>query len=359
MNKILFLSFVAFFLQTATKAQIGGTKVFGFLEFPASAKVSALGGSSIAVTDSGPGMAFQNPAMLMPLAHNRVSVGYTSYFAGISYLNFSYARHYKKAGTFALGIQSVDYGDFTETDNAGNITGNFSAKEWALNLAYSRPIDSLLRFGINVKPAFSKLENYKSSAIALDAGISLNYEPWGIIASLVAKNYGTQFDPYVGTEKEDLPFQIQFGISKKLAHAPFRFSMVAHHLETPDLRYSRLNNSEPTNSSTPLPKTGSNENLFDAAMRHVIIGVEFLPFKNLSAYLGYNHQRRKDLSIEEKKGKAGISWGAALNLKKLCFQYSNAGYHLAGATNQISLVINLNEFTHKKNNDSELNPRKI
>ena len=43
----------------------------------------------------------------------------------------------------------------------------------------------------------------------------------------MAKDFGRQLSSYTD-EKENLPFQLQMGVSKELAHLPFRFSIVAH-----------------------------------------------------------------------------------------------------------------------------------
>ena len=40
------------------------------------------------------------------------------------------------------------------------------------------------------------------------------------------------------TEQEDLPFEIQMGLSKSLKYLPFRYSFVFHHLNVYDLSNS-------------------------------------------------------------------------------------------------------------------------
>ena len=40
------------------------------------------------------------------------------------------------------------------------------------------------------------------------------------------------------SEQEDLPFEIQIGLSKYLQHLPFRYSFVFHHLNVYDLSNS-------------------------------------------------------------------------------------------------------------------------
>jgi len=50
---------------------------------------------------------------------------------------------------------------------------------------------------------------------------------------------GTQLSTYNGTAvKEELPFDLQAGISKRLENAPFQFSVTAHHLHRFDIFYN-------------------------------------------------------------------------------------------------------------------------
>jgi hypothetical protein len=55
------------------------------------------------------------------------------------------------------------------------------------------------------------------------------------------KNVGTQFKTYTPGIKEPLPFDIQAGVSKKLTHTPFLFSLVLHDLYRWDIRYDDPN----------------------------------------------------------------------------------------------------------------------
>ncbi|MCK7539063.1 MAG: hypothetical protein MZV63_53105 [Marinilabiliales bacterium] len=66
-------------------------------------------------------------------------------------------------GTFAAGVSFISYGSFTEADIAGNITGTFTAAEYAFNIIWSYRIDTSFTVGINIKPVLSNLERYFSA----------------------------------------------------------------------------------------------------------------------------------------------------------------------------------------------------
>ena len=54
---------------------------------------------------------------------------------------------------------------------------------------------------------------------------------------LVLKNIGFALDDFSETEKTEVPFEVQFGISKRLAKSPLRFTFTAENLQRWDLTY--------------------------------------------------------------------------------------------------------------------------
>ena len=53
-----------------------------------------------------------------------------------------------------------------------------------------------------------------------------------ITMAMVAKNMGSQITTYVEDgEREPLPFEVQFGISKRLKYVPLRLSLSLNNLE--------------------------------------------------------------------------------------------------------------------------------
>ena len=168
-------------------------------------------------------------------------------------------------------------------------------------------------------------------------------------AALVVKNIGTQIKPYYDNNYEPLPFEIQFGISQKLAHAPFRVSLLAQHLEKFKLTYDMPE--EESESSLMFDNEYSSGNEFeeyaDMFLRHFVVGVEFMPMKNFYFNIGYNHQRRKELQIIDKPGLVGFSWGFGLKISKFHISYGRASYHLAGASNHFSISTRFSDYYRK------------
>ena len=338
-NLVLILLFIGYPFGWVF-GQIGGDGIYRFLDITNSAKVAALGGSQISFTDDDLDLTFYNPSLLTDSMHNQLSINYVSYIAGIGAGYVAYAPNIKGKNAFAAGIHYVNYGKFMGASETGEQTGNFGAAEYALNLIFSRTISQRLRLGINLKPIFSSFETYQSFGIAADAGITYlsqdNYSSF----SLVAKNVGTQITTYYDNAvREKLPWDIQIGFSKRLAHAPVRLLVTANHLNKWDLSYTNSQN------ETLLSDSKSN-GVASLLMRHLIFGVELLPGQRVTFRFGYNYQRQKELAIEERPGLVGFSTGLGIKIAKFNFNYGIANYHLSATSHYFSLSANLSKFVH-------------
>ena len=330
-------------------AQPGG-KAFQFLDVTNSARVAAIGGKAPAIFDDDLNMPFHNPALLNDQMHNHVVLNYVDYFAGIHYGYASYARSYEGIGNFAAGIHYLNYGKFQGADETGSLTGTFRAADYALNIMFSRKLDSLFSVGINLKPIYSSLESYNSFALAIDAGIVYHNPDWMFTSALVFRNAGIQISKYYPNgERESLPFDIQLGVSQGLRHAPLRFFIMADHLEKWNLTYQTAEDiKNAVNELTDETSEKSRFDIFsDRFMRHITLGTEILLGKNLFFSFGYNYRRRQEMKIDSKPGMVGFSWGASIRISKFRISYGRPVTHLAGGSNHFSLSMDLDEFYQK------------
>ena len=332
-------------------AQVGGNYTYAFLNLTNSARVASLGGKSVSLWENDLNLPFHNPSLLNPEMNNHLVINYVGYFTDIKYGYTSYARSYGDKGNFAAGLHYINYGNFTAADLYGTKTGTFNASEYALNLIYSRTIDTSFHIGINVKPIYSIFENYNSFGLAVDLGFTWHNPEKLFTASFVLKNMGTQIITYYDGNREPLPFEILAGVSQRLKHAPFRFSLLLQHLQKLDLTYkSPVEQKTEIDPFTGMPfKTNKFEVFTDKLMRHAILGVEFLPGENFYVNLWYNYLRRQELKIPSRPAMTGFSWGFGARISKFHFSYGRATYHLAGGSNHFSLSSNLSEFYRKNN----------
>lgn len=333
-------------LSTSAWGQFGGHATYLFLNQTTSARVNALGGNQVSTTDSIElGMAYYNPSLLHPAMNSRLAINYVDYISDIRAGFAVYAFNFEKIGTFAAGMHYLNYGKFIAADENGIITGNFSAADYALNLIYSRDINNRIRVGANIKPIYSKYESYNSFGLAADLGVTYTDSIGLFSASLVAKNMGSQLTTYVKgvlSEKENLPFDLQLGISKRLAHAPFCFSLTLQNLT--NWKLTDKSTWDYDNSEKEDYTTGKSDNALRQLFRHALIGVEFLPSENVIIGVGYNYQRRRELAQSETAGAVGFSGGITIKVSKFRVSYALAKYHLAGMSNTFSVTTQLSDL---------------
>jgi hypothetical protein len=331
-KKGLFILFL--FTGTRLISQTGGDNVYEFLNLTHSGLVASLGGSNVSLRTPDLNLAYHNPSLLSAEMDKNLTISYVNYFAGINYGMSLYARSFPKAGNFAAGLTYLNYGSFRESDESGNITGSFKAAEYAMSLIWSRSVDSVFSYGVNLKPVLSHLERYTSFGMAIDAGASYQSRNKLFSAGLVLKNIGLQITTYTGETREKLPFEIQAGVTQRLAHAPFRFSLTLRHLEKFDLTHTYDENSD-LSGTTASSASGFGENM----LRHMVIGTEVIPHKNFYFSAGYNYQRRREMQIESRVSTVGFSWGFGINTSYLSLGFGRASYHLAAASNHITLIL--------------------
>lgn len=328
-------------------AQIGGDNTYEFLNLTTSARIAALGGKCNSIKDNDLSVAMENPALLSKEVNGWLLLGGVKFFDRINYGDVGYARDYKRFGTFAAGIHYVNYGSFTRADNTGAVTGSFSAGDYALQIAWGKPIDSIFSVGATLKTIYSHLDTYSSFGLALDLGVNY-YNPRNQIgASIVVKNFGRQLKGYTSDNIEPLPVEIQAGASIRIKKAPLRFSIVAQHLEHPNIAYA-----DPSDNNEVDPLTGETKvnkvQFIDKVLRHVIIGGELFLGKNIVLRGGYNFQRRKEMGVRTKMSTVGFSWGVGVNISKFQFSYARVKYHLEGPANYLTINANINDLFRKK-----------
>ncbi len=352
MNKLI-LPILCFFSYLSLQAQVGGDNVYEFINLPSSARISALGGNLITVSDDDVALAFNNPAALNPSMHQQLSFNYNFHLTGISNGYAAYGHHINKwETTLHGGIQYLNYGTFDATDERGNIIGSFKAAEYAITLGAGYRLYEKLSLGANVKVITSQFETYNSTGLVSDFAAMYNDTSGRFNATLLFKNVGTQLSTYRTDNKEPIPFDVQLGVSQRLKHLPLRFSLIAHNLQRWNIIYDDPDAEEAT---LFIGETQNTENEFgmwvDNLFRHVIFNGEFLfgARENFRLRFGYNHFRKRELSVRNLRSLAGFSFGVGLKIKKFRIEFGKEIYHLAGGTNHLSISTNLGEFGKIRN----------
>lgn len=322
-----------------------GRGVYQFLDLPVSSRLAALGGTNVSLRDNDLNFAFQNPALLTAETHNVLGLNMANYLADIQFGSVVYGRTFGNKNFLAFGMQYVDYGTFKETTELNEIVGEFTAKDFAVSLIYARPLTQKFSVGATLKPVYSVYERYTSFGLAMDAGVSYKDSIHLFSAGLVFRNIGTQLKGYYSDENgqhlEPLPFDIQLGITQKLAHAPLRFSLTLHDLQQWDLSYQSTNQ-----QNESLTSTDSNDKIgtIDMAFRHTILAVEFVPSKSFYLSAAYNHRRHQEMSMSGFKSAGGFSFGGGIKLYKFHVGFGMSPFQVGNYSYQFSISTSLNEF---------------
>ncbi|MCK5535468.1 MAG: type IX secretion system protein PorQ [Bacteroidales bacterium] len=331
--KIL-ITLIISYLPIFAQAQIGGNYVYSFLSIGHSAQIESLGGKTVSHISPEIDMIAENPSYLAFSSDKNLSLSYTNSFTKINYGS----SYYRLDSNWSIGLQFIHYGDFTRADERGFRYEKFSISEYAFILNYAKKLNKNLSVGLNFKPVISAFYPYSSYGISSDWGVYY-FNPSKLFwTGFVIKNIGIQIKPYIAKNYEMLPLEINFGMTKKLEHAPFAFFFTFHNLQTPNLRYQILD--ENIVASLNLPQLSIIEQVGDNILRHSIIGVEIFPDKKLNIKLGYNYQKRAEMSVSTYKGITGYSFGISLKKSKSLFSYTYAKNHFAGGPHQISILLN-------------------
>ena len=309
----------------------GGNPVFGFIKNPATAEVAALGGSNVSLIGNNVAAGFSNPSLLRPGHHGQVATSFSNLLAGIS--QYSAMAGYSMGGkTVGLGIQYLNYGSIDQTDAAGTMLGVYRPSDFAVQMGVSKEYKENFWLGATAKFIHSNYGVYRSSALALDASINYFNESQGLQAGLVVSNMGSQLNAYAGAVKEELPFEIMAGISKKLEEAPLQFSLTLQQLQ----RFNLLG----TDSTFIISESGKNYSSFDKMMSHVVLGAQLTLSDNIHCNLGYNVLRRQSLNgYNITNGLNGVTFGVGVILDKLHINYAT-GFYQRNMFHQLSLNFN-------------------
>ena len=348
---IKFLPAVFFILTFQLNAQIiGGSHVFNFINSPSSPRITALGSNLITVADDDVAQAFANPALINPSMSGKIAFNYGFHLASIKDGYLGYGQHIKKwDASFHTGFQFINYQNFQGTDEIGNSTGEFSASEFAWVVGASKPIYEKLTLGTNMKFISSSFETYASTGVSFDAAALYQDTAKRMTLTLLFKNMGTQFTSYSNI-RESLPFEIQAGFSKRLAHLPFRYSIIYQHLNHWNLTYDNPNEeSAILNFGTEQEEDSAFKIFSNNLFRHFIFNGEFLLGKkeNFKLRFGYNHLLHRNLSVKNFNSFAGFSFGFGFKTRWAKFDFGRQVYHLAGGVTSMGLTMNLADFRKK------------
>lgn len=270
----------------------------------------------------------------------QLHLAFNDFYSGISIFSLSYAFYKKDWNTiFSSGLQYFNYGKTPATDASGNVLGQFRAADMVFQVSAARSYLQRWNYGGSLKFVSSGYGSFKANGLAMDLGILYSDSSGGFRASLIMKNAGMELKKYREGSAEELPFEMQAGISQRLKGSPFIFSLTAQQLHRFNIRYEDSSFNQA--NGWPAGKRGELGKFID----HLVLGATVQLNDRVALDLGYNFLRRRELNLGNAgNGLNGFSYGMELKLKKFIFHFARANYQSNTASNQAGLTLDMSQF---------------
>lgn len=363
MRKYVLFILIAVLMTTndvAGQVSNAGRSVFSFLSLPVSSRINALGGSNVSLSDGDISMGMCNPALLHDQSHMTLQLNYSYYLPGTMFGSALYGHNFgrssiekpaegepDKPNYFAVGFHYLDYGRMQYADERGNLTGgSFGARDILIDVMYARQLGPMFKVGVTLKPVYSIYESYSSFALGADVGGHFQTPDSTFQMGLVLANIGWQLKGFYsedgGSNHEILPLNLQLGLTYRIKHAPLRFHMQIHNMQTWYLNYEWT-------SLDKSPTTGDyishDIKWYDMMFRHTIWTIEVVP-KSDKFYiaLSYNHRRRAELQLTDQRSLAGFSIGAGVKIKQARVAFAMSQLTKSNFSYQLGLTLDINSL---------------
>lgn len=339
MKSTAFICLVLLIHSLSCAQTTGGKTAYAFLGLSPSPHLTSLGGINISQLSDDISLVFDNPALLRTSFHTDLSLSYADYLAGVEYNNLIFGFHSTHFNTnLAFGVTFLDYGEMTTTDASGNIDGQFRPNDYVIQVSASRKYLEKWYYGATVKFISSNYYPYTSSAFALDVGVNYLDTAAGFQMAVVAKNMGLPLKAYTTGDPEPLPFDLEAGISKTLAHIPLQLSATFHNIYDFDLKYA-----DPEDEVVGF-SSGYSGGFADNFLLHAVFAAELTLAHEVEITTAYNYLVRQELALQERTGASGFSMGVGIILHRIQLRYGRSWYQTGEAFNQLGITLKMDEF---------------
>ncbi|MEO5987721.1 MAG: PorV/PorQ family protein [Candidatus Eisenbacteria bacterium] len=207
-------------LASRTEAAPAG---FAFLEVPAGARASAMGGAYASVAN-GAEAAFWNPAGLAGVEGTQVTGTHYEFIENLRHDQFALAGHLFGGG-IATSLRAMYSQPIEQRDDLGNLVGTFGAHDLEFLLGYGRKLPGGTSVGFSGQVIRERLANLAATTYALNGGVA--WEPKrlaGARLSVSGHNLGPAAEYTIDGQKGravNLPTALQAGASYRHPVAGF------------------------------------------------------------------------------------------------------------------------------------------
>jgi hypothetical protein len=312
-----------------------------------SARSIGTGNNLLSVVDNDLVLSSENPALLNNNMRNQLAINQTLLPTGVNFGSVQYAFK-SKIGIFSPIIKYVNYGNFIETDEVGNVLGKFSSLDYSVGMLYSKSFNPVISLGVGMNFLGSHLETYSSFGFSTNVSAVYKHPNQLFSAAIVAKGIGFVVKQYTSSSKTQLPIDIQSSITYKLKHAPFRFSLLAKNLNKWDVIYQDPNQKPTYDALSGDTIEVKTPGFIEKLAHHLNLQVELIASKSLHFRTGFDFNRQQQLRVYNRPGLAGFSFGVGVYFKKIKIDYGFLIYSKAGQNHAIGLSTNIRDWKRKK-----------
>lgn len=186
-----------------------GTSAFPFLKINISARAVAMGGAFTGLADDESSL-YYNPAGIASFEEKRFILGYHNYVVDMQSGFVGYIHSLDSTKTAGVYASYLNYGDFVETDQFGNTTGDFSGGDFLLAASFAFKKNYNLAFGATAKFIYEKVQDYSATGLAVDIGGKYTADRNRYSVGIMVQNVGGQLSA-LGVEKDRLPTSFRAG----------------------------------------------------------------------------------------------------------------------------------------------------
>lgn len=293
-----------------------GSTAANFLRIGMGARGSGMGEAQSAVVDDVTSI-YWNPAGLAPLRYQELSLMHYDLAQEVRYQQASYAYPTPNKGTFAVGLNILDYGTIKGYDSGGLPTSSVNAKNTLLTGSWAKKFSekSPLLGGVSVKYLSSELAGFKASVPMIDLGVKYPFETGRLRGLNLAANM-RNIGPDVKYDKEGSPLPQQLVLGAGFLALGGNLAVALDSIS---------------------PKGGNN---------YFTTGIEYRLFEILRLRVGYN-------GLSNFVGN-GISYGMGLRFTQWNIDYAFVPLGDLGNTNRISVGMRFGRAMQMKQADEQV-----
>ncbi|MCS7082479.1 MAG: PorV/PorQ family protein [Rhodothermia bacterium] len=274
--------------------QILEAQPFAALRLETSARLSALGGTSVALGRGDLAAAWHNPALLPGEGAPELGLGYGRLLGTVEVFWLGTWRPLAPRQSAGLQALVLHYGSMERLDEAGQAQGRFTALDALLGLQYRRTYSDALETGAGLKVLYSALERYTALVLALDLGARWRLpRQWTLAVGL--RHLGWTLKRYTATPERPEP-EVTLAISKRLEYLPLTL-----HLAT-------LGSAEAERIYAP--------------WEDLAFGGELTLAPSLLVRFGYRMREQRELRHQNRLDMAGLRLGFGLQFERFGLDYA-------------------------------------